>query len=64
MTIVFVTFESEFAPLGGLAAVMRVLVKKIACVGPGTCFTLVPFFGKLQNVTTRCLIRFTLPENV
>lgn len=49
MTIVFVTFESEFAPLGGLAAVMRVLPKKIACVEPGTCFTLVPFFREITK---------------
>ncbi len=32
-SVVFVTFESEFAPLGGLAAVMRLLPKRMAQMG-------------------------------
>ena len=53
-TRVFVTFESEFAPLGGLAAVMRVLPKRMAETQKGTTLTIAPFFREItkcrQNV--------------
>lgn len=49
-TVVFVTFESEFAPLGGLSAVMRVLPKRMAQAGYGSCFTIAPYF---QQITSR-----------
>lgn len=49
-TVVFVTFESEFAPLGGLAAVMRILPKEMAKAHRGVCFTITPFFRAI----TRC----------
>ena len=48
-TIVFVTFESEFAPLGGLAAVMGVLPKRMAQVEKGECFTIAPFFRYITS---------------
>lgn len=41
-TIVFVTFETEFAPCGGLAVVMRELPKRMAQREP--CVTIAPFF--------------------
>jgi glycogen synthase len=49
-TVVFVTFENEFAPLGGLAAVMRELPRRMAQAEQGRCFTVTPFF---QDIT-RC----------
>jgi len=48
-TIVFVTFESEFAPLGGLAAVMRHLPKRMAQFGHERCVTFTPFFRKITK---------------
>ena len=48
-TIVFVTFESEFAPLGGLAAVMRILPKRMAAAHQGKCFTIAPFFRDITK---------------
>jgi len=49
-TVVFVTFESEFAPVGGLAAVMRILPRRMAQATGGDCFTLTPLFKHI----TRC----------
>jgi len=49
-TVAFVTFENEFAPLGGLAAVMRELPRRMAQAEQGECFTLTPFFRQI----TRC----------
>ncbi|MBI4774018.1 MAG: glycogen/starch synthase [Deltaproteobacteria bacterium] len=49
-TIVFVTFESEFAPLGGLAAVMRALPREMAGTGSEDCILIAPFFREI----TRC----------
>jgi glycogen synthase len=49
-TVVFVTFENEFAPLGGLAAVMRELPRRMAQAEQGRCFTVTPFFRDI----TRC----------
>ncbi len=46
-TGVFVTFENEFAPLGGLAAVMRVLPKRMAEQCNGPCVTITPFFREI-----------------
>ncbi len=46
-TCVFVTFETEFAPLGGLAAVMRVLPKRMAEQWNGSCVTITPFFREI-----------------
>ncbi len=48
-TSVFVTFENEFAPLGGLAAVMRVLPKRMAEQGNGPCVTITPFFREIMK---------------
>ena len=48
-TVVFVTFESEFAPLGGLAAVMRVLPKHMAQREQGECLTITPFFRHITS---------------
>ena len=48
-TRVFVTFESEFAPLGGLAAVMRVLPKRMAEAQNGNCLTVAPFFREITK---------------
>ena len=47
-TVVFVTFESEFAPLGGLAAVMKKLPKRMAEMGEA-CMTLTPFFREITS---------------
>lgn len=47
--MVFVTFESEFAPLGGLAAVMRVLPKRMAEAQKGKCLTVAPFFREITK---------------
>lgn len=52
-TFAFVTFESEFAPLGGLAAVMRVLPKRMAEVQQGQCFTITPFFREIAKCRPR-----------
>lgn len=49
-TVGFITFESEFAPLGGLAAVMRFLPKRMAEVEGWESFTMAPFFRAI----TRC----------
>ncbi len=46
-TSVFVTFENEFAPLGGLAAVMRVLPQRMAEQWNGPCVTITPFFREI-----------------
>ena len=48
-SIIFVTFESELAPLGGLAAVMRVLPQKMAKQEAGTCAILAPFFREITK---------------
>ena len=48
-TRLFVTFESEFAPLGGLAAVMRVLPKQMAKAQHGECFIITPFFREITK---------------
>ena len=48
-TMVFVTFESEFAPLGGLAAVMKVLPKRMAQAQKGKCVTVAPFFREITK---------------
>ena len=48
-TMVFVTFESEFAPLGGLAAVMRVLPKRMAEAQKEQCLTVAPFFREITK---------------
>jgi glycogen synthase len=57
-TMVFVTFESEFAPLGGLAAVMRVLPKRMAEGQKERCLTVAPFFREI----TKC--RPTIYEQI
>ena len=48
-TVVFVTFENEFAPLGGLAAVMRLLPKRMAEEWSGPCVTMTPFFREIMK---------------
>ncbi len=48
-TVAFVTFESEFAPLGGLAAVMRYLPRRMAQLEPGECFTVAPYFSEIVS---------------
>ncbi len=48
-TGVFLTFENEFAPLGGLAAVMRVLPKRMAGQWNGPCVTITPFFREIMK---------------
>jgi len=48
-TIVFVTFESEFAPLGGIAAVMRELPRWMARAEKGRCVTITPFFREIAR---------------
>ena len=48
-TSVFLTFENEFAPLGGLAAVMRVLPKRMAEQWNGPCVTITPFFREIMK---------------
>ncbi|MBN1874129.1 MAG: glycogen/starch synthase [Anaerolineae bacterium] len=52
-TTVFVTFESEFAPLGGLAAVMRILPRYMAKREKGGCLTLAPFFKYITRCNTK-----------
>ncbi len=52
-TVVFVTFESEFAPLGGLAAVMRLLPRRMAQLLEGRCFTIAPFFKHITACNPR-----------
>ncbi|MFP4344359.1 MAG: glycogen/starch synthase [Anaerolineales bacterium] len=49
-SVVFVTFESEFAPVGGLAAVMRILPRHMARLSDHECLTIAPLF---RNIT-RC----------
>lgn len=46
-TVIFVTFENECAPLGGLAAVMRVLPRRVAEQRRGRCFTITPLFREI-----------------
>ncbi len=46
-TIVFVTFETEFAPCGGLAAVMKIFPKQLAKTE--SCCTIGPYF---ENITS------------
>ena len=46
-TVIFVTFENECAPLGGLAAVMRVLPERVAERRRGRCFTITPLFREI-----------------
>lgn len=48
-TIVFVSFENEFAPLGGLAAVMRLLPKRMAQLSDDCCVTITPFFREITK---------------
>ncbi len=48
-SMIFVTFESAFAPLGGLAAVMRVLPQKMAQQESGSCAILTPFFREITK---------------
>jgi glycogen synthase len=48
-TVVFVTFESEFAPLGGLSAVMKFLPRQMAVLERGDCFTITPFFRNIAR---------------
>ena len=48
-TIVFASFETELAPLGGLAAVMKILPRRMAEVGKGECFTVAPFFREITK---------------
>ena len=48
-TTVFATFESELAPLGGLAAVMKILPRQMAEVGNGECFVVAPFFREISK---------------
>lgn len=48
-TIAFVSFENEFAPLGGLAAVMRLLPKRMAQMSQDQCITLTPFFREITK---------------
>ena len=47
--IIFVSFENEFAPLGGLAAVMRLLPKRMAQLSKDRCVTLTPFFREITK---------------
>ena len=46
-TIVFVTYETEFAPCGGLAAVMRLLPRQLAKVE--RCCTIAPYFSEITS---------------
>ncbi len=48
-TIVFVTFESEFAPVGGLAAVMKVLPREMARLSEDRSITVAPLFPNILN---------------
>jgi len=43
-TVGFITFECELAPLGGLAAVMRVLPQSFTRLPGWSSFILSPFF--------------------
>ncbi len=53
-TIVFVSFESEFAPCGGLTAVMRKLPREMAKTFPDKKVILIaPFFGNISK-TSEC----------
>ena len=57
-TVGCITFESELAPLGGLAAVMRVLPQSFSR-SPGWCsFILASFFSHHYSVHTRCKPEF------
>ena len=47
-TLVFVTFETEFAPCGGLAAVMKIFPKQLTKTE--SCCTIGPYF---ENVTSK-----------
>jgi glycogen synthase len=46
-TVVFVTFETGFAPSGGLAAVMKVLPQETA--RHETCFVVAPYFPNISK---------------
>lgn len=46
-TVAFVSFESEFAPAGGLAAVMRNLPRAMAATRPAILLT--PFFSEIDR---------------
>jgi glycogen synthase len=60
-TIVLVTFETEFAPCGGLAAVMKILPKRLAKLE--TCFTIAPYFRNITgNKSVNSDIRHTGEE--
>jgi glycogen synthase len=48
-TIVFATFETEFAPSGGLGAVMKVLPRKMAQYE--RCVVLAPYFKNITNLS-------------
>ncbi|MGB0910965.1 MAG: glycogen/starch synthase [Nitrospirales bacterium] len=48
-TLVFVTFESAFAPLGGLAAVMKILPRHMAKSHIGNCLVVAPFFREIAK---------------
>ncbi len=48
--IVFVSFETEFSPFGGLTAVMKILPKMMTRFETNGCFTIAPYF---RNIT-RC----------
>jgi glycogen synthase len=49
-TIAFVSFESEFAPCGGLAAVIRMLPPAMAA--HERCLTITPYFRKITGKKT------------
>ena len=54
-TIVFVTFESQFAPLGGLAAVMRALPQAVAQATDDACLMITPFFKHIVRCDSQRL---------
>ncbi len=54
-TVVFVTFESEFAPLGGLAAVMRILPRHMARLTEGRCLLIAPYFKHIVRCNPKKL---------
>ncbi len=57
-TVVFVTFESEFARSGGLGAVMKILPKQMA--QHERCFVLAPYFEKITG-SLPLLTTFSFP---
>jgi len=52
-SIVFVTFESEFAPWGGLTAVMKKLPRIMARYENNRVFTVTPFFRNISRCNER-----------